>query len=335
LRYAPGDALGVVAKNDPALAEELVSRLALAPGAPVPGADGEVSLGEALVSTYEITTLTPRFLEQYAELAGSPELRTLVVPENRADLRAWTAGRQIVDVVAEFPALGIDAKAFVAMLRKLQPRLYSIASSQAAFPDEAHLTVAVVRYESHGRQRQGTASSWLARQHDGADKVPVFIESNKHFKLPADPAAPIVMIGAGTGVAPFRAFMQEREAIGATGKNWLFFGDRNFRTDFLYQVEWQRLLKDGRLTRMDVAFSRDQAEKIYVQHRLLERGKEIYAWIEEGATLYVCGDASHLAPDVNAALSAILQLQGGMDAEAAEAMLKRLQQEKRYQRDVY
>ncbi len=335
LTYAPGDALGVVAKNDPALAEELLARLALPPEASVPDETGEMPLAEALVCTYEITTLTPRFLEQYAQLTGSAELLARVAPENRADLRAWTAGRQIVDVIAEFPAPGIDATTFVGMLRKLQPRLYSIASSKAAFPDEAHLTVAVVRYESHGRQRQGTASSWLARQHDGADKVPVFIESNKNFKLPADNAAPIIMIGAGTGVAPFRAFMQEREAIGAPGKNWLFFGDRHFRTDFLYQLEWQRLLKDGRLTRMDVAFSRDQEEKIYVQHRLLERGKEIYAWIEAGATIYVCGDASRLAPDIHAALSAILQLEGGMDAETAEATLKRLQQEKRYQRDVY
>jgi sulfite reductase (NADPH) flavoprotein alpha-component len=335
LTWEPGDSLGVMPENDPALVEEILSVLQLKAEHPVPGSEGEDSLARALARTYEITTLTPGFITLYGEAAGAQPLRALAAPEGKAELRRYMAGRQIIDVVTEFPCRGLDGKAFVAMLRRLQPRLYSLASSAAAYPEEAHLTVAVVRYRSQGRERRGVASAYLAGRTGSEDTVPVHVSSNRNFRLPADDSVPVIMVGAGTGVAPYRAFLQEREARGGPGRNWLFFGDRRFRTDFLYQTEWQRFLKDGRLTRMDVAFSRDQEEKIYVQHRLQEKGKDVYAWLEEGACLYVCGDAGQMAPDVHRALAALIAREGEMGKEAAVEYLKRLQKEKRYQRDVY
>jgi sulfite reductase (NADPH) flavoprotein alpha-component len=258
-----------------------------------------------------------------------------VQPENRTDLFAYLYGRHIIDVIHEFPAGGFDGKSLVAMLRKLQPRLYSLASSLAAYPEEAHLAVAVVRYEGHGRVHKGVASAYLAERRCIDDTVLVYRERNENFRLPANGATPIIMVGAGTGIAPFRAFLQERESAGSRGRSWLFFGDRRFQTDFLYQIEWQRFLKDGALSRMDVAFSRDQENKIYVQHRMLEQGKELYSWLEDGAALYVCGDANRMAPDVHEALLAIVAREGGMSREHAAEYVQRLQQEKRYQRDVY
>lgn len=336
LTWEPGDSLGVMAENDPALVEELLALLHLKPEEPVPGGEANMPLAEALARRYEITTLTPGFIALYGEAAGAEPLRALAAPGRQADLRRYMAGRQVIDVVGEFPVGGLGAGAFAAMLRPLQPRLYSLASSPAAYPDEAHLTVAVVRYQSHGRQRRGVASSYLAGRSATEDsRVHVHVSPNRMFRLPQDGSVPIIMVGAGTGVAPFRAFLQDREARGAPGHNWLFFGERRFRTDFLYQTEWQRFHRDGRLTRMDVAFSRDQDDKIYVQHRLLERGRDIYAWLEEGARFYVCGDASHMAPDVHGALAAIVAREGGMSPERAEEYLKRLQKDKRYLRDVY
>jgi sulfite reductase (NADPH) flavoprotein alpha-component len=335
LAFEPGDSLGVLPENDPQLVEELIDTLGLSPNERVADEAGEIPLANALASHYEITTLTPRFVEAYAATSQADKLSALLRPESRAELRAYMAGRHIIDVAAEFPVPGLAAKEFLAMLRRLPPRLYSLASSQAAFPDEAHLTVAVVRYQSHGRARRGVASAFLSERRGLDDTVPVYVERNRNFRLPADGKAPVIMVGAGTGVAPFRAFLQEREAVGSQGRNWLFFGDRRARTDFLYQTEWQRLLKSGRLNRMDVAFSRDQAEKDYVQHRLLEKGKEVYAWLAEGAHLYVCGDASHLAPDVHAALTEIVAREGAMSQERATDYVQTLQREKRYQRDVY
>jgi sulfite reductase (NADPH) flavoprotein alpha-component len=335
LEYEPGDSLGIVVENDPLVVNELIEALRLKPEEPVPDGTGDVPLATALARHYEITTVTPRFVERYAELADAALLRNLVRPERRSDLLAYLYGRHIIDLVEEFPAPGFDGKTFVAMLRKLQPRLYSLASSPAAYPGEAHLTIAIVRYESHGRIHKGVASAYLGERRSLDDTVLVYRERNDNFRLPSNGAAPIIMVGAGTGVAPFRAFLQEREAAGSTGRSWLFFGDRRFRTDFLYQIEWQRLVKDGKLTRMDVAFSRDQEHKIYVQHRLLERGKDVYAWLQDGATLYVCGDANRMAPDVHEALLAIVAREGRMSREQAEEYVRRLQQEKRYQRDVY
>jgi sulfite reductase (NADPH) flavoprotein alpha-component len=335
LTYEPGDSLAIVSENDPALVSELIEILCLDAAALVRNGASEIPLAEALSRVYEITALTPRFVERYAEVAQSETLRALARPESRADLIAYAGSRQIIDVVAETPVKGLEAARFASMLRKLQPRLYSLASSQAAYPDEAHLAVAVVRYQSHERGRKGVASTYLAERRGLDDLVPVYVERNNNFRLPSDGATPIIMVGAGTGIAPFRAFLQEREAEGAKGETWLFFGDRRFRTDFLYQLEWLRLLKDKSLTRMDVAFSRDQANKYYIQHRLLEQSKDVYAWLEEGAHFYVCGDAAGLGPDVHEALLTVIAREGGMSADFAEEYLKRLQSERRYERDVY
>lgn len=335
LVYEPGDALGIVPQNDPQLVAELIETLGLDGAASVPGATGEMSLTQALSRDYEITTLTPRFIERYAEITGAQKLKALLQAEDRQALMAYMSGRQIIDVVGEFPAQGLDTSTFIETLRKLPPRLYSIASSLAANPDEAHLTVAAVRYTLFGRARKGVGSTYLADKVKPGDTVPVFVEPNKHFKLPKDSSAPIVMVGPGTGVAPFRAFLQEREIAGDKSKSWLFFGERRFRTDFLYQVEWQRFIKEGVLTRMDVAFSRDEQRKVYVQHRMLENSRELYAWLEEGAYVYVCGDATAMAPDVNEALLSIVEKEGSMTRERALEYLKALQSEKRYQRDIY
>ncbi|MNZ66455.1 Sulfite reductase [NADPH] flavoprotein alpha-component [compost metagenome] len=230
---------------------------------------------------------------------------------------------------------GVPAEQFVSILRKLPARLYSIASSPKAYPDEVHITVRSVRYESQGRDRYGVASVQLAERIQPGDTLPVFIQNNTSFKLPENPDAPIIMIGPGTGVAPFRAFIGEREEIGASGKSWLFYGDQHFSTDFLYQVEWQRWLADGVLTRMDVAFSRDTDKKVYVQDRMLEKSKELYQWLQEGAYVYVCGDEKKMAHDVHKMLGTILEQEGGLSPEKAAEYLTAMQQEKRYQRDVY
>jgi sulfite reductase (NADPH) flavoprotein alpha-component len=237
--------------------------------------------------------------------------------------------------VQDYSFKGVSAKEFVSILRKLPARLYSISSSSKAYPDEVHLTIRKVQYEAHGRNRYGVCSSYIADRVEAGDTLPVFVHHNPNFKLPQNPDTPIIMIGPGTGVAPFRAFLGEREEIGAKGKTWLFFGDQHFSTDFLYQIDWQRWLKEGVLTRMDVAFSRDTDQKVYVQHRMLEKSKELYQWLQEGACVYVCGDEKKMAHDVHAALATILEQEGGLGSDEAIEYLKRMQQEKRYQRDVY
>lgn len=335
LSYRPGDALGVLARNDPALVEALLTLLKLPATAPVKAGDGTVPLADALGQHYEITTLTRPFLAAYGALADSGKLASLLAAGSEDALRAYLHGRQIIDVVQEFPVPGLTAEQFVGLLRRLPPRLYSLASSLAACPDEAHITVAAVRYESLGVQRLGVASTWLADHVKPGDTVPVFIEHNDNFRLPASPDTPLIMVGPGTGVAPFRAFLQEREASGAGGRNWLFFGDRHFHTDFLYQTEWQAWHKSGLLTRLDVAFSRDQAQKVYVQQRLRERAAEVYAWLQDGAHVYVCGDATAMAVDVHAALRDIVAAEGKLDADAAEEYLRELSRSRRYQRDIY
>ncbi|CCG42219.1 assimilatory sulfite reductase (NADPH) flavoprotein subunit [Magnetospirillum molischianum] len=335
LAYQPGDALGVQSRNDPALVTELIESLRLDRDTIISDGGRQEKLAAILESSREITLATSRFVELYGEAAKSRKLKTLTRPDKRDELDAYLKDRQIADIVRESPAKGIEPHAFVAMLRKLRPRLYSLASSPLVFPDEAHLTVGLVAFGPPERPRRGVTSGWLAERLGPEDTVPVFVAANEHFRLPTDSSRPILMIGAGTGVAPFRAFMQQREATGANGRNWLFFGDRRFRTDFLYQTEWQRLVKTGLLSRMDVAFSRDQAEKVYVQHRLLEQGRDVFAWIEDGGHVYVCGDASTLAPAVEAALIRIVSDHGGFGSEQAADYLKRLQREGRYQRDVY
>ena len=285
---------------------------------------------------WRVSLSAPRpFLTAYGALADSGKLAGLLAAGSEDALRAYLAGRQIIDVVQEFPVPGLTAEQFVGLLRRLPPRLYSLASSLAAGPDEAHITVAAVRYETLGRQRLGVASGWLADRVQPGDTVPVFIEHNDNFRLPASADAPVIMVGPGTGVAPFRAFLQEREATGAGGRNWLLFGDRHFHTDFLYQTDWQAWHKGGLLTRLDVAFSRDQADKVYVQQRLRERAAEVYAWLQDGAHVYVCGDATAMAPDVHAALRGIVAAEGRLDTDAAEEYLRELSRNRRYQRDIY
>ena len=334
LTYQPGDALGVVPRNDPALVTAILEKLGLPADAPVTVKQGATSLGAALAGTFEITTLTPRFLDHWAEITGAAELQTLRRPDQTEARAAFQRNHHVFDLVSRFPAPGIDAAQFVAGLRPLQPRLYSIASSLAAAPEEAHLTVSTVRYTLHDRPRAGVASGYLAARTEPDAAIPIYVQPNDHFHLPEDDV-PILMIGAGTGVAPYRAFMQEREARGATGRSWLFFGERNFRSDFLYQVEWQELLKNGSLNRLDLAFSRDAAPKTYVQHRLRRQGREVYAWLEEGAHVYVCGDAAQMAPDVHAALMDIVGEHGGLDRDGAGAYLMALQRDRRYRLDVY
>lgn len=337
LEYEPGDCLAVIPENRPELVDELIREAGWKADEPVPadGKGGELPLREALLKQFEITVLTKPLLEKVAETFDAGSVRGLLEAGKERELREYLQGRDLLDLIRDHGLKGVPARELVPLLRKIPARKYSIASSLKAFPDEAHLTVRVVRYHAHGRDRYGVCSTWLAERVQPGDTVPVYVHHNPNFKLPEDPGAPIVMIGPGTGVAPFRAFLQEREAIGAGGKSWLFYGDRRFLTDFLYQTEWQRWLKDGVLTRMDVAFSRDTEQKVYVQHRMLAQSRELYRWLEDGAYVYVCGDEKNMAPDVHAALLTVLQKEGGLSAEAAEERLAELQRQNRYQRDVY
>jgi sulfite reductase (NADPH) flavoprotein alpha-component len=334
LVWEPGDSLGIIPENDPGVVEELIAALGLSPEEQVTGVDGEVTLQHALTHQYEITTLTRPLIEKYAVQAQNEELDKLLSEDQREALADYMHGRFIIDVVEDYPIEGVSGQDFVRLLRKLPPRLYSIASSHAANPDEIHLTVAAVRYESLGRPRHGVASIQLADRSEDV-KLPIYIDHNKNFKLPENDDAPIIMVGPGTGVAPFRAFLEEREEREASGDNWLFFGAQHFLTDFYYQTDWLRWRKDGLLTRMDVAFSRDQEEKVYVQDKIRAAGKELFDWIERGATVYVCGDANAMAHDVHEALLELIGEHAGLDSEGAAGYLKNLQKEKRYQRDVY
>lgn len=332
LRYQPGDALGVWYQNDPALVKELVELLWLKGDEPVTVEGKTLSLVEALQWHFELTVNTGNIVENYATLTRSETLLPLV--GDKAQLQHYAATTPIVDMVRFSPAQ-LDAQALVDLLRPLTPRLYSIASSQAEVESEVHVTVGVVRYEIEGRARAGGASSFLADRVEEEGEVRVFIEHNDNFRLPANPQTPVIMIGPGTGIAPFRAFMQQRAADGAEGKNWLFFGNPHFTEDFLYQVEWQRYVKEGVLSRIDLAWSRDQKEKVYVQDKLRQQGAELWRWINDGAHIYVCGDANRMAKDVEQALLEVIAEFGGMDIEAADEFLSELRIERRYQRDVY
>lgn len=332
LRYQPGDALGIWYQNDPALVKELVELLWLK-GDETVTVDGKtLTLSEALQWHFELTVNTANIVENYATLTRSETLLPLV--GDKAKLQHYAATTPIVDMVRFSPAQ-LDAEALINLLRPLTPRLYSIASSQAEVENEVHVTVGVVRYDVEGRARAGGASSFLADRVEEEGEVRVFIEHNDNFRLPANPETSVIMIGPGTGIAPFRAFMQQRAADEAPGKNWLFFGNPHFTEDFLYQVEWQRYVKEGVLTRIDLAWSRDQKEKIYVQDKLREQGAELWRWINDGAHIYVCGDANRMAKDVEQALLEVIAEFGGMDTEAADEFLSELRVERRYQRDVY
>ncbi len=338
LKYETGDSLGVYPENDPALVEETLAALSATGDETVPGNDGApVTLRQALTRHYQITQPSKQFLEAMAAHSeGSSVLSELLAdPARKADVEKHVYGMEVIDFLLTHPSVHFTPEEFVKLLRKLQPRLYSISSSPRAYPDEAHLTVATVRYEAHGRQRKGVASTFLAERADHPVTVPLFFHSAKHFRLPEDGTLPVIMVGPGTGIAPFRAFLQDRKASGATGKNWLFFGDQKAAYDYLYREELEAMQRDGLLTRLDVAFSRDQEEKVYVQHRMLENAAELYQWLEAGAHFYVCGDASRMAKDVDAALHKIVETAGGKTPEEAAAYVEALKKAKRYKRDVY
>ncbi|WP_336219745.1 NADPH-dependent assimilatory sulfite reductase flavoprotein subunit [Citrobacter amalonaticus] len=332
LRYQPGDALGVWYQNDPALVKEIVELVWLKGDELVTVEGKSLPLSEALQWHFELTVNTANIVENYATLTRSESLLPLV--GDKAKLQHYATTTPVVDMLRFSPAQ-LDAQALVDLLRPLTPRLYSIASSQAEVESEVHITVGAVRYEVEGRARAGGASSFLADRIEEDGEVRVFIEHNDNFRLPTNPETPVIMIGPGTGIAPFRAFMQQRAAEEATGKNWLFFGNPHFTEDFLYQVEWQRYVKEGVLNRIDLAWSRDQKEKVYVQDKLREQGAELWRWINDGAHIYVCGDANRMAKDVEQALLDVIAEFGGMDAESADEFLSELRVERRYQRDVY
>ncbi|MEH7734915.1 assimilatory sulfite reductase (NADPH) flavoprotein subunit [Bacillus pumilus] len=337
LVYEPGDSLGIYPTNDPALVDELITTCGWnADEAVTVHKNGDtLPLKEALTSHFEITVLTKPLLQKLADLTKNEALHALLEEGNEEKLKAYLAGRDLVDAARDFGPFEGTAADFTAILRKIPARLYSIASSLKANEEEVHLTIGAVRYDAHGRERQGVCSILCAERLEPGDTLPVYIQHNQNFKLPENPDAPIIMVGPGTGIAPFRSFMQEREEIGASGKSWLFFGDQHFVTDFLYQTEWQKWLKDGVLTKMDVAFSRDSEEKVYVQHQMKKQSKELFEWLEQGAYVYVCGDEKHMAHDVHRTLLSIIQEEGAMSKEKAESYLANLQQQKRYQRDVY
>lgn len=335
LSYEPGDSLGIYPQNEESLVDELIKEMEWDAELSVAvNKQGEVrALREALLSHFEITVLTKPLLEKLLPFTSNQKLPELL--ESREHVNEYIHGRDLLDIVRDFGPWKADEQQFLSVLRKIPVRLYSIASSLKANPDEVHLTIGALRYDAHGRKRKGVCSGQCAERTDAGDSLSVFVQKNQNFKLPENPERPIIMIGAGTGVAPYRAFLEEREEKGASGKSWLFFGEQHFVTDFLYQVEWQKWLKAGVLSRMDVAFSRDTAEKVYVQHRMLERSRELYEWVEEGAHIYVCGDEKYMAKDVQDTWLEIFKKEGGLSAEEADEYLADLRQTKRYQRDVY
>ena len=319
--YQPGDSLDLYPENDPDYVDELLK---------VAGLAGDEKLRADFIKARDVTTLSLKTVETYAEKTGHQYVKALIAD---GQAREWIAGRQLIDLIATFP-IALDAETLRALTRPLAPRAYSIASSRREVGDEAHLLISAVRYDSHGRQRKGVASNFVAERLKRGGRVRVKLKPNKHFALPA-PDKDIIMVGPGTGVAPFRAFVQERRATEASGRSWLFFGDRTFTHDFLYQLDWQDALKDGALTRMDVAFSRDTPEKIYVQHKLWDRRAELVEWLDGGATFYVCGDAKAMAKDVRAALVRAFADVKALSPEAAEQAVVTLEREKRYLQDTY
>jgi sulfite reductase (NADPH) flavoprotein alpha-component len=339
LVYEAGDSLGVFASNDPRLVDEILGELGASGDEGFVGADGvSKTAREALLKDLIITTPSKEFLALLVARAGSDvaDLAALTSdPSRKKELDAHLWGREVIDFLIQHRGLGLSLEEVMKSLRKLQPRLYSIASSQKAVGESVHLTIATVRYESFGRARQGVASTFLADRAPESQAVPVFVHTAKHFRLPEDPATPVIMVGPGTGIAPFRAFLQERQAVGASGENWLFFGEQRRSADFLYESELKAMTESGLLNRLDVAFSRDQAEKIYVQHRMREFSKHLYAWLEEGAHFFVCGDGARMAKDVDSELHAIICRERGCSPEGAAEYVESLKKSKRYKKDVY
>lgn len=333
ITYEAGDSLAIYPTNDHALVEQLITTLGFKAEEQVE-LDGEkISLQAALTEKLDITALSKPLLTKISKYTNNEKLKALL--ENREELKAYIYGRDAVDVVADLGPWDWNAQQFIGTLRKNPARLYSIASSNKAYEEEVHVTIGKVAYVAHGRERLGVTSGQISERLEVGDKVPVYVQSNTNFRLPENDETPIILIGAGTGIAPYRSFLQEREERGTKGKSWLFFGDQHFVTDFLYQVEWQNWLKDGTLTDLTLAFSRDTAQKVYVQHRLLENAASVYEWLEQGAYVYVCGDEKAMAADVHQALIQIVAEQGKLTQEQAEQFVKGLKQQKRYQRDVY
>ena len=333
LHYAPGDALAVVPANHLPLVEEVLLAARLSDTTPVQLDGASLPLAEALATHRELTVLTRDVLERYAALAPHPDLQALLAEPAR--LQPYLYGRDVADLLTEFPTDGLTAQALADVLRPLPSRAYSIASSLLVHPEEVHLTVGAVRNEAFGRQKHGVCSSFLADRVALGDTARVYVQQNEYFRLPQNPDTDIIMIGAGTGIAPFRAFVEERTELGAAGRNWLLFGNPHFTTDFLYQAEWQQQLKRGGLAKLDVAFSRDQAEKIYVQDRLLENSRDVFGWLENGAHFYVCGDKNRLGQAVQTALTQVVQKEAGLSADDATAYVRDLRKQRRYLEDVY
>lgn len=335
MSYKPGDVVGVFPRNSGQMVDEILQLTGFDGDSSIEIGGEGTSLRAALDSKFDITALGLPFAKKYAALTGNGDLETALTEEHLGQFKEWMVGRELRDLLRRFPLAGQTPDQFVGILRKMPPRLYSIASSLSAHPDEVHLTVGAVYYETHGLKREGVCSSFLCDRIERGQSVDIYTHANKNFFLPENPETPIIMVGPGTGIAPFRAFVEERAATGASGRNWLFFGEQHFNEDFLYQLEWQDYLKRGVLSRMDVAFSRDTPRKVYVQHRMLEAAKELYDWLQEGAYFYVCGDASRMAKDVHEALVQIYQEVGGQSEDSAREAVQKLAKEKRYQKDVY
>ncbi len=337
LNYETGDCVGIYPENHPSLVDSILDFLAWNPNELViiNKHNDQQTIRVALLKHFEITVITKSLLSQLVSFTANPQLHDLLNIEHEQRLKDYLLHNDLLDLLQDFAPWDVTPQQLISLLRKLPSRLYSISSSYRANPDEVHLTIRTVRYTQRGRDRYGVCSTQCAERLKPGDTVPIYIHPNSNFKLPDAHDAPIIMIGPGTGVAPFRAFMEEREELGATGKTWLFFGDRHFLTDFLYQAEWLRWHKQGLLTRLDVAFSRDTPEKVYVQHRMMQHSRELYTWIQDGAYIYVCGDEKRMAHDVHRTLIEIFKREGNMTESQAESSVLNLQEVKRYQRDVY
>ncbi len=336
IEYLPGDSLAVKPLNDPKVVDDIISVLKLDPTEIVGEGDDAKTLREALISDYAVTTPAPQLLKAIAAIAPHSSFAHLLDADKKVELAQYLWGREIIDLLVEHPEINFGAAEFVKLLRKLQVRLYSISSSLHACPESVHLTVATVQYESFGRMRQGVASGWMAGRIDDETPIPCYITPNKRFRLPEpDSEAPIIMVGPGTGVAPFRAFVQHRRVTNAKGKAWLIFGEQHQNSEFFYEDEWNEALQDGSLSKLTTAFSRDQQHKIYVQHRMIEEGAELWKWLDEGGIFYVCGDKTRMAADVDAALHAVIKQHGGKTEEEAADYVEAMKKEHRYHRDVY
>ncbi|MEJ8777616.1 assimilatory sulfite reductase (NADPH) flavoprotein subunit [Pseudogracilibacillus sp. ICA-222130] len=335
LKFEPGDSIGIYPENDPQLVEQLITSFGWEKDQEITIKDHTWTVENALKHHYEITRLTKPILEKIASTFQHEKLTTLLQDEQKNTLMEYIENHDLLDLVEDYSLQNVSPDELLPLLRKIPARLYSVASSYRANPDEVHLTVGVVRYHAGERDRNGVCSVQLSERIEPGDKVKIYVHKNDYFRLPEDDQVPIIMIGPGTGIAPFRSFMEEREEIEAKGKSWLFFGDQHYRTDFLYQIEWQRWIKQGVLTKLDLAFSRDQEEKVYVQHKMWEEKALFYQWLEEGAIIYVCGDEKSMAKDVHDTILRIIQEEGNKSEEEATAYLKTMQQQKRYQRDVY